>query len=110
NLRLVHLERPLQRRLELLCVTLYAASRAEREEVGEERADHTHVFQHADARQLEEAMRRVAAHTRSPMSSRKTSDVRLLVQFLADYPDAHRGNFIGLTDRAIRWHRDRHKQ
>jgi hypothetical protein len=32
------------------------------------------------------------------------------VQFIADYPEEHAGNLPGLTDRAIRWHRDRHEE
>jgi hypothetical protein len=110
NLRHVHLERPLGNRLELLCLTLYAGLRADRDEAPEWRADHTRVFQHAQGRQLKEALRRVAAHTRNPLAARKASDVRQLVQFLADYPEPHGGNVVGLADRAIRWHRDRQQE
>jgi hypothetical protein len=110
NLRRLHLERPLENRLELLALLLYAGMRAERDESLDGRADHTHVFQHAPARQIKEALRRVSAHTRTPLSTRKTSDVRQLVQFLADYPQPHTGNLVGLAERAIRWHRDRQQQ
>jgi hypothetical protein len=110
NLRRVHLERPLTRRLELLALVLYAGLRAERDDLGGARADHTHVFTHAPARHLVEAMRRVSAHTRNAMSSRRAGDVRLFVHFLADYPEPHAGSVVGLAERAIRWHRDRQQE
>jgi hypothetical protein len=45
-----------------------------------------------------------------PLSPRKAGDVRQFVQFLADYPDPHRGNVVGLADRAVRWHRERRQE
>ncbi len=107
NLRRVHLERPLDNRLELLGVVLHAAVRADRDELAVERADHTHLFMHARAGQLREAMRRVAEHLRQPLDARRAGDVRQLVGFLADYPRPHAGNVVGLAERAIRWHRER---
>jgi hypothetical protein len=110
NLRRIHLERPLDSRLELLCVVLYAGIRAEREGP-QSSADHGRLFQHARAEQIKEAMRRVAQHLRQPLEPRKSAHVRQLVQFLADYPEPHAGNLVGLAERAIRWHRaQQHEQ
>jgi hypothetical protein len=124
HLRFVHLERPLEKRLELLALLLYGSLRSARADTPDwtpfeggpldaplgERADHTHLFQHASARHLREAMSRVADHLRVSLSPRKAGDVRQLVQFLADYPEAHTGNMVGLAERAIRWHRERHQE
>jgi hypothetical protein len=108
NLRRVHLERPLDARLELLCVVLYAGIRAERE--GPPGAHHGRIFQHARAEQIKEAMWRVASHLRQPLEARKAAHVRQLMQFLADCPEAHGGNVVGLAERAIRWHRKQQHQ
>jgi hypothetical protein len=32
-----------------------------------------------------------------------------MITFLADYPEAHNGNVVGLAERAIRWHQKRHR-
>jgi hypothetical protein len=117
QLRRVHLERPLDSRLELLAVVLYAGIRAARsseddalftEQVAasDGRADHSHLFMHARAAALREAMRRVAQHLHQPLTPRRAGDVRQFVQFLADCPQAHAGNVVGLAERAIRWHRE----
>jgi hypothetical protein len=110
NLRLIHLERPLEHRLEVLGVVFCAAIRANREDWPQRSADHGHVFQHAGVAQVREALRRVAAHLHLELSPRKAGDVRQMVQFLADYPDEHRGSLAGLADRAIRWHQSRQQE
>jgi PcfJ-like protein len=118
NLRLVHLERPLERRLELLSLLFYGSLRAARSNGGDwaeaeavaERVDHTGLFQHTTSAQLKEAMSRIAAHLHLTLDPRKAADVRQFVQFLADYPERHTGNVVGLAERAIRWHRDRHQE
>jgi hypothetical protein len=110
NLRKLHLERPLEHRLELLVVTQYAGLRADRESAGVPRADHTRLLQHAKASQVREALARVSRHLRQPLDPRRAADVKQLVQLLADYPEEHAGNLVGLTDRAIGWHRDRHEE
>ena len=110
NLRHVHLERPLDSRLELLAVVIYAGIRADRVELAAERADHSHLFMHARTSQWRECMRRIGDHLRQPLDPRKTGDVRQVVQFLADYPQPHTGNVVGLAERAIRWHRDQQQE
>lgn len=92
-----HLERPICNRLELL-VALFARIVQE--------PNHNHrVYEHATAGQIKEAMRRVAEHTRNNLSPRRARDVRWLMDFISDYPEAHQGNLVGLADRAILWHR-----
>jgi hypothetical protein len=110
NLRKSHLERPIDSRLGLLAVTTYAGIRADRGEGPGRRADHGRLFGHARAAQIKEAMRRVGGHLRQPLDPRKASHVRQVVQFLADYPEPHAGNLVGLAERAIRWHRDQHAE
>ncbi|MFO0876840.1 MAG: PcfJ domain-containing protein [Gemmataceae bacterium] len=107
NLRHFHLERPLLHRLELLVAVLYAGRRASREPGFPDMADHLHVFQNASEQKIRESIHRLSRHLRQPLDDRRSSDVRQFVQFLADYPDSHRGNILGLTEQAIRWHRDR---
>jgi hypothetical protein len=95
----IHLERPVTDRVELAVLALSA--------------DYPHtvnqaVFQRADRGQVERALRRVAAAIRTPLTSRRTKDLRTLVGYLADCPERHEGNLGGLADRTIRWHRDTH--
>lgn len=110
HLRHVHLDRPIEHRLELLVLTQYAGLRTDREAAGEPRADHTHLLQHAKAGQVRESLARLARHLRQALDPRRASDVKQLVQFVTDYPEAHSGNLLGLTERAIAWHRDRHEE
>jgi hypothetical protein len=110
NLRRVHLERPLEHRLEVLVVALYAGIRADREEAGESRVDHGHLIQHARPAQIRSALARLAQHLHQPLDLRRSSDLRQLVQFVADYSEAHEGNLAGLIDRAVRWHRDQQQE
>ena len=59
----------------------------------------------ARARQIREALRRVAAHTRNDLRVTRQRDLRLLIGFLLDVPGQHAGTIVGLADKAIRWHR-----
>jgi len=101
NLGCITLERPVTDRVELTVLALSADHPRTANQV---------VFHRADRRQVETALRRVAAAIRSPLTSRRTRDLRTLVGFLADYPERHDGNLGGLADRAIRWHRDAHRR
>jgi len=56
--------------------------------------------------QIKEAMTRIFRHLHRDLSPRRSRHVQDAMQFLADFPDDHRGNIIGLTEKAIRWHRD----
>ena len=58
------------------------------------------------ADQIKEAMKRISAHLRENLSPRRTKDIKRAVDFLLDFPDDHRGNIVGLANKAIRWHRD----
>lgn len=98
NLTDWRLERPYVKRLELTTLLLFG-------ELALQHRHNTHVFEHARAPQIKEAMRRVANHTRNDLSARHTKDIGLMVGFLADYPGEHTGNIVGLADASIRWHR-----
>ena len=45
-------------------------------------------------------------HLHEKLSPRRTKDIGQAVRFLTDFPEEHRGNIVGLTNKAIRWHRD----
>jgi hypothetical protein len=94
-----HLERPYTERLELMALLLY----------GECDSKHNaHVFQHARVPDIKRAMRRVADATHHELSPRRTKDVKLVVDYLADYPEEHAGDISGLARRSIEWHGEQH--
>ena len=62
------------------------------------------------AARVREALARLASYFRQSLDARKAADVQRLVKFVADYPERHAGNLVGLTERAIRWHRDRQEE
>jgi hypothetical protein len=88
------LPRPIFNRLELLA-TLCA--------VDENNFD---VFANAKSQEIMEAMQRVARFTHWDSDPRRWRDVLLVVRFLQDFPEIHHGRLLGLTEKAIRWHRD----
>jgi hypothetical protein len=92
----IHLQRPIFDRVELILVAL----------MGTDQHPHNHVLQHATREQIDKALKRVGRYTHSTLSSRKTRDLRQLIQLVSDCPDKHNGNLCGLVDRAIRWHQD----
>lgn len=67
---------------------------------------HDPILQRATTAQVKEGFRRWARTTHEPEGIRKVSAIHRYAIFLNDYPDHHNGNLIGLTDKAIRWHRD----
>lgn len=98
NLRYCVLQRPVTKRLELLLLLWAAGFR--------QPPLNSSVFAHSREPEIKEAMSRVAAHTHNELSTRRARDVNFLVAFLADFPEAHVGNLVGLADKSIRWHRD----
>jgi hypothetical protein len=88
--------RPITNRLELITVLC----------AGPQPPGRCRVFAFATADQIKEAMKRISAHMQKKLSPRRTNDIRQAVDFLLDYPDDHRGNIVGLANKAIRWHRD----
>jgi len=89
------LERPYTERLELLAILT----------LPERGIENHRVFEYARTPQIKEAMARVAEHTREDLSTRRYRDVKQVVNFLADYPERHTGNIVGLADKAITYHR-----
>ena len=98
----VELPRPITDPLELLVLTLFLSLR-------QQTAGHAtaQVFSHARASQIQEALRKVAAHTRNDLRSTRLPDLRLFVRFLLDFPGPHDGTIVGLARKAIRWHQRR---
>ena len=119
QLREVVLPRPIFNRLEL-AATILAGARTK---------DNLHVFAHATADEIKEAMRRISAdrHRQAeihraemirqypdagwehaplpdPLSTRRIYDITTAVHYLLDFPDVHNGRLLGLTEKAIRWH------
>ena len=97
----ITLTRPLTDGLELLLVTLFLERDRHRATARQ------NVFMAARAPQIREALRRVAAHTRNDLRVTRQRDIRFLIGFLIDFPGPHDGTIVGLTDKAIRWHRCR---
>jgi hypothetical protein len=99
----VKLDRPVTDGLELLALILSATKRIC------QTPRHVHIFQHATSGEIREAIRRVAAHTHNNLSPRRMIDLGFVVRFLNDFPDSHNGRLLGLTHKAIRWHRDKQR-
>jgi hypothetical protein len=102
----VYLERPVLSRSELAVLTLYEKMQLHRESP----RHNARVFRYAREDRIARAARLVADHTRNPLNTRRTKDLQLLVGFLTDYPDEHRGNIVGLAEKSIRWHRREQQQ
>ena len=64
------------------------------------------VWCFARENQIAEAVRRVGTATQRNLSTRRWRDVEDTVAYVNDYPDLHNGGLLGLTEKAIRWHRD----
>ena len=102
-LSLVRLPRPITDRVELAFVLAWVEATSTWAYAP---AESTHTVFHARTPDIVRAMQRVAAHLRTDWSPRRCKDIGALSVFLADYPDVHRGNVVGLADKAIDWHRD----
>ena len=94
ELRKFILPRPIYDRLELLA-TLCAGSQS---------SVNFNAFAHATRGDICEAIDRIAQHLNRPLSPKRWRHVAEAMQFLIDFPDQHRGNIIGLTNKSIRWH------
>ena len=98
NLRRFILPRPITDRLEL--ITVCCANGITRGH------PHVRVLSFAQAGEIREAMRRLSADRGQPLSPRRWRHVKDFVQYVADYPEPHRGNVVTLADKAIRYHRE----
>ena len=106
NLRYLCLDHPITERLPLLALLLYADPHVRTGRAGGAPPIHANVLHHATVEELQRAIVQVGEHLHMSLSHRRTSDVRRVVSYLADYPEQHRGRLGGLVDKAIRWHRD----
>jgi hypothetical protein len=99
------LERPHTERLPLLAMLLYADPYIRTGRAGTQRPIHADILGYATTDEWQRAIVQIGEHVHASLSHRRTRDVRQAVQFLADYPERHRGRLGGLVDKAIRWHR-----
>jgi len=105
-MRLVELERPIFDRLELATLLLYAEITRYHY-----RVPNLHLVMHARRQDIKRAMALFSERRGCQYSSRKTLDIRHWVRYIADYPDTHDGNIVGLTQRTLEWHeQDRAEQ
>jgi hypothetical protein len=98
------LTRPFTDRVELLTVLLYVSNYY----VGYDDANPPYlnldIFLNARRTQIREALSRVAEANHRKLSL-KTRHLKLMVDMLSDFPEAHKGNIVGLSDKSIAWHR-----
>jgi len=96
RLREVILPRPIYNRSEL--ITTLAATQG--------RLANFRVFAFASPDEIKIAMRRISHHLHDELRYRRARDIERAVQFMADYPEQHRGRIVGLAEKSIRWHRE----
>ena len=97
----IHLNRPVTNRLELLLLLHFYRFRA----IGHINAN---VIHQASGERIKRAIHILAAHQNSNLSSRRSSSVFHLANYLFDFPDKHHGNVVGLIERSIEWHRNQY--
>ncbi len=97
NLPETQLPRPIHQRLELLVVLLAA-----------EQTNQTNqrVFHFALADRIRVAMSIVSRGFGRQLNHRSTQDVNWFVKKLAEYPEPHGGNIVGLATKVVRSHKD----
>lgn len=103
SMRLVHLERPITKRLELGLLLIYASAHYNRDHVNNHRL---HILQHAREDQIRRSLAILSNHLRENLSTRKTVSLTRLVHILMDYPENVNGTIVGWTDAACRYHRE----
>jgi hypothetical protein len=91
----VRLERPVTDRVELLAL-LGCYAHAVRHEPARQ---HWRLFLHVRRPDFITAMRMVSGATHTPLSPRRSTDIRMAAGFLADFPGAHRVQKLGTEDR-----------
>jgi hypothetical protein len=96
----IDLPRPITNRLELNLILAYKEAWDNRNQSG-----NLLVLLYAQAPQIKEAMQRISESTHNELSPRRSRDIKFMAHFLADYPEKHAGNIVGLADKAIDWHR-----
>ncbi len=100
NLRSLFLERPMTDRLELMTLLLAKGSADD----DDPQSFPTKLFMHATRGQIQNAMRKLSNKIQTPLSYRRTRDVRTFVGYLLDFPERHHGGLSGLLRKSIRWH------
>ena len=105
NLAKVTLERPIFERRELLLLLIAVDLQSRRHPVPVPFRD-LRIFMFSKVPQIKRAVQLIARSTGNALSSNRTRDLMFLARYLADYPEVHRGNLVGLTKKAVKWHRD----
>jgi hypothetical protein len=72
----------------------------------ERAALHEQVFLSSAPDRIARAVRLISEHTRNELSPRRARDVIFAANFMLDCREEHRGNIVGLAEKAIAWHRD----
>lgn len=96
QLQLLHLQRAISDRLELL-VTLNTTNW---------RAQHRHIYMHARHDDIVRAMGLVSRYLHLSLRPVRQDDVSRFSMFLNDYRETHNGNIVGLAEKAVDYHRD----
>ena len=98
NLPQIHLKRPVFRRLELMVILLAA-----------EQLNHVNekVFHFASEDRIRAAMQIVGRSIGCRFSTRLTRHIAEFVSVLAEYPELHHGNIVGLAEKVVKSNRDR---
>ncbi len=97
NLPDLRLIRPIRKRVELSTLLLA---------VEQENQTNQDIFQIADETRIRAAMDLVGQALGRRLNWRSTMDISWFVEQLADYPDRHRGNIIGLAKKTLGRQRD----
>ena len=98
----LNLPRPVTNRLELNFILAYQSGL---NRFADEQRYILPVVLYAQAPQIKEAMGRIGEYTHNEFNPRRSRDIAFAARFLTDYHDDHTGNIVGLTDKAINWHR-----
>lgn len=108
-LKQIRLERPVVKSLELLALLLYVQS-ADNPAHETTANQHFHMFHHARAVDIADAMWRIGSFVNRPLRHGSVEDVRFTIRYLCDYPEPYHGTLTGLVERVIRWHRQAHER
>jgi hypothetical protein len=98
NLPEIRLPRPIRSRLELLVAFSY---------YDQTFRFNDHIFLHATATRIRAAMQVVERELRTRLTARRAEYIQRFVDYVAQFPEVHRGNIVGLARKAVRWRRSR---
>jgi hypothetical protein len=118
NLRKVKLERPIYSRRELLfllfCVQNPSWPGTTDAQIMYANGRHTlsiniaHILQHASTNEINRVRKLLEVHLHQKINLRKSFEMINITQYIMDAAPylTHNGNIVGLTEKAIEWHRN----